>query len=213
MPKISRKSVFIRTDSYDKRFEFDIHYNSNNGFYAIIPEEMKSKYVLLPEEAKGTHKTKLFFPKKHGPVYTITCADTESACENQMVVLLKLMLSLSVEKKPVILISFATRSGSSSSNGFKYNEEHNLLNMSLGITYAIKSSVGNESKYYTPKGSHITMPYRASDVVIIDDTPESRQFLDNLYDAFRVLSVKLSNFTFNAETLQNFISSNQKLLN
>jgi hypothetical protein len=113
----------------------------------------------------------------------------------------------------VIIVHFT--SPTTSYGGHSYNDQHPQLALQLGLTYATEFTIGSEKSYSTEaKPRYGSSKFRLwdRDVTVIDDTKENRAWLESLYVALQNVETALTTITENNKTLQEFISSGQKLL-
>lgn len=225
MPKISKKTLQIREGDINESFEFTVNYNSANGFYAEIPARFNEQFDQLDEDERKTlgvwKQYKHKYHQQGGEHKNLVSGESETAVVTNMRAVAVRLLTMALEKVPVIIVYF------SNENDRHHNDTDMKLpkvGLHLSACYCFKVSTGPDSaKYYTYKErewfgetrtdrSEVYVGRNRGDVTIIPDTPENRQFIEDLHKALALLVTKLEQFTGTSEAMLNMITNRQKLL-
>ena len=214
MPKISKKehSIFLGDQKFH-RLTFEIMYNQKHLFYVKVDEQyndiisseigLDGGDVLTPIYKNGYG----YIGEK--PTHYIVKSDTESGVEKKTVDLYKTIIGKTLTKRPVIAILF--RHSRVNYNSMRYNKEHDVIGFNFGLLYCIEQKTqGGQPDYYTSwqykEGSTNYTRCYLSDCTVIDDTPENRAFLEDLYNKIKNLETALSNFLPKEDVLLSIIS-------
>lgn len=225
MPKISSNSISVYNKDIKKRFEVTVMYNQKYLFYAAIPVEFKDIINHLSETERIDFNIVIDYKSKYersanSPYEAYVKADSEAQCLDRIKKVLEELIIISITKRDVIIL-FYNPKDVVNYNEHKMNNEHPMIGLQLGLTYAVETSVG-EQKVYSVYEEYKTASYSTKErrqlnlynkaSTIIPDTPENRLKLEQLYEALRILNIKLSEFTSSSDKLLEFISGNVKLL-
>lgn len=214
MPVITKTHISLRYEGDMKHFVVTVMYNQTLHFYIALPDQFSERAAHLTE----AERKQLFLCERYGGRPTVTnltktdyviIGDTEANVIALTRTALSYLLDKAVTKRNVILVMFignqTTQYGDHQSNN-----EHPPLGLQLSITYCVETSLGTEKIYKMVGRPHAFRPWRTT--TAIEDTPENRLAVEQLYQALQNLIEKLKNVVGTTETLQNFISSNIKLL-
>lgn len=228
MPKISKKTIKIRTDKADKSFDIEVYYNQDNSFYVQVPSVFDDAFDHLTALEKKELSASVVYKntRQHYSLSTTNCkrivsAQTEHEAISAMSNLLHKLIHTQIQLREVIILFYHNRTVNY--NHHTYTNEFEPIGLQLGITYCTEAQVSGGTKNYyqystyTAFGEEHTKRkeisiYRES-CVIIDDTPTNREFVEGIYNAMKILDEKLVKFTATPEALIGLIESNQKLLN
>jgi hypothetical protein len=221
MPKISRESIRINADETDERFDFDIHYARDYGFYAEIPPGFNDVFDELNEEQlkKYSAARKYKYKYNHGAHKRVVLCETEMGVADAMKKLVSGLLLLTIKKEAVIIVDFTDHTDThDNTNDFP------AVGLELSIVYCHRVTAGGKDpKYYKYSTSdwfgkdktvrqQINVGGYRNQSTIIDDTPENRKFLEDIHGALDILVKKMAEFTGSSESMLKMIASRQKLL-
>lgn len=224
MAKISTfKGTLTDSSSSQHSVTFDIFYTSKEGFFAVIPEQYKSiiDTLGLPESSVFKRYKSRSDRFHERPNYDyIVHGSSEQIAEDKTKDILRKVLGASTVERRVIMIYYEARIGDRFSNVNTLNSAHPMLNSSYGLCYAVEvmSSTGAEPQYFVEtthphpsEGSKVrrSKVYTRGAYVLIDDTPENREFLEKLYTMLQNLNTRLADFMRTTEGLTNFIQSGE----
>lgn len=225
MPKISNNRIEVRHEERREHFDIEINYNQDHHFYAVIPSAFDKAFDLMTEEdrkkyyAERSYKSKRAAFNSDREYKRIISAPTEAEALSRMKVLCKHLISHELRVRNVIILRY--REANTNYHGERYNHEHPQVGMMLSLLYCKESSMaGGKPQYYTEREigidrrkvtESVSMTWE-NNARVIDDTPENRAFLENLYGAFVQLKKKLDEFCGSTEALLELIASNQLLL-
>lgn len=218
MPKISNNKIGIQTKDIKKTYDVQIMYNQDNLFYAKIDPEFDALFDHAADEtlkkfnAKGYNKGREFA--------RIVTGDTEPTALSNVKKFYEHFLQETIQKRDVIIVFFKG-DDKTYYHGHYYNSNHPQIGMKFGLTYAVETTSGDKkvynqyithSQFGSPETTRKEINLWNELVVIIDDTPENRTFLETLYNAFNDLNQKMKDFTGSSEKLLALIASKQPLL-
>lgn len=234
MPKISKKTLKVVANGLAFYQDIDIMYNGDHGFYAVVPEEYKAAFDLLYEDDR---KVKKFFLSMASKGFSLTKRIIAGSSEADLIERLKAFFEYckteSATSRPVICVFFKAEKEERQDSDLK-DLKFDDLEMSFGFCYAMEESLGGAKPHYNivykEKRRHwmsddekndlrlmrqeVSFPYNwnKNDRLILDDTPENRAFLEELYRAYSTLRTKLAGFMKSKKSLLELIESKQKLL-
>lgn len=218
MAKISKQSIEFRVNGASKYYQIEINYVSKGAFfYANIPEEFSGVAVLLSDDQRRemnivtNYKTRNAFDGGKDIVQAKTEADVIRFARSTF----QQLADLQKETRPVIVVYFREKSAFSSSNKPTTNKEHPEREVSLGLLYCLETRVAGGSPDYSIDGRRASLPFRfdrGEGGLILDDTPETRIFLEHTHSMLTKLIDRMSEFFGNKESLLTLIASNQKLI-
>ena len=220
MPKISQNQVTIYHSDLSKQFTIVVMYNSEFKFYSKIPSEFHDTVKHLSEN----QMKKLFMvsrSRKHNSEFSpAVCADSEDDCIIKTKTAYKFLMTMSIEKRDVIIVFYENRDVCSYGD-LEHNKEHPQIGLRFGLTYAVETTSGDKKVYniydkYEAFGEerikrreiHIWNQH----CTVIPDSPENRIFLESLYEALKGLNQKITSISESEPKLLEFINSNQKML-
>lgn len=236
MPKI--KTIDKRLDHGSQRtpVKYDVFYSSSEGFFAVLPKAFNAQADALDNADKKAHFMEVEREYKYSSDSKIKRVKVKAATEAQAIercdALLVTLINSSVTRRDVILVFFKGHSSEAQrtfrSSGV-FNKEHSPVDMALSLKYCTEVSVnGGEPKYAVfrmdsnpfdkseapteVREDLSTSSNRSDNFIVIDDTPESREFLENAYGAFVALVEKVRGVLGESDALVAAISSGAKLL-
>lgn len=219
MPKISKENIRVDTKDTNHTFEITVNYNKDHHFYATLPDEVIDSFNAMNDtERKKIGGFTFYKPgERHGGTGrpAISSATHEKLIQD-MKKAIATLFEVSLIKRQVIVIDFNSERGYSRSGGYT----HEPTGFSLGLTYCTEVRVGaKDPKFYKYDKDYWnedrkTEVYISSrkDAAIIDDTPENRKFLEDIYKAVKILGSKLQKYTKNDKSIMELITSNTILL-
>jgi hypothetical protein len=231
MPKISKKTIKLIVNGLAFYQDIDLMYNADHGFYSVVPAEYDATFDLIYDDEKKREKFSL---SKASKGYDRSKRIINASLETELIESLKTFFEYcktSIAKsRPVICVFFKSDKEEREDGdlkGLKFDD----LEMSFGFCYAMEESIGGakphynmvykQSAYWADKEDRIVRQevsfhynWRANkqEKLILDDTPENRLFLEELYRAYSTLRTKLSGFMRSKKSLLDLIESKQKLL-
>lgn len=222
MPKISTHSMWIDIEGNRQLFSVQVFYDQDFKFYVIVPAEYHEGFDQLNEKDRVKFSTDIKYQYRwqRGKQTRIVKADTEDGAVESMKKLLSRLVSLSITKEQVIMITFEDESHPDH-YGNTYGTDLPRVGLSLEATYCTKvSSPGADPKFYkyrqdTFRGETSTVRSevgRHAEDLVIPDTPENRKFIEDLHSALGVLLGKFKEFTATPESILDFIGKRQILL-
>ena len=195
MATISTKTHFVKEGNVTVEVQVKIEYNSTFLFFAKLPTKYNAQLNSLAPEA---HKELGIEPwyKTRADKYNnrvsgfFVRADKEADITDLFIAAMRKVININVGKREVILVWFKQRSGEYS-NSRKFNKEHGLTGLEIGLKYATEISFGDARSYQTTRTwdmpfsgqqiSHDKYDYPTIDACIIDDTPENRGKLERIH--------------------------------
>jgi len=227
MPKIKSDHVRIRKGDVDEMIDFQIFYRTGFGFYAQLPTTLEEAFDSLTEkEQQGLFLIKEY-PRKWkltGPHKKLVYADTEDDLKKRMTKALEHLFSLTVKRDPVIVLWYENRNENDDDDDDQRDpNELKSVGLELKAKFCNRiTTASGEPKYYSEYEAEWfgEMQKRRDEVyisrhdppVIIPDTPENRQFVQELHKAIKELVKKLESFTKTPASVLKAIESRQKLL-
>lgn len=223
MAKIGKRSVTIYHKEMKRTFEYEMLYNSDNLFHAMIPSEFNDTFDHLNEtQLKELSAAKSYKRKFNaGPYTRIVHAVNEGSCEEAMKKFIEAVMDSEIKRRNVIVL-FYNGKDQCNYGDHQYNGEHPQIGFQIGLTYCVETTLGDkkiynlfrEEKDFDGEKRTIRKEIRIIDyhTTIIDDTPKNREFLENIYSKLGWLNNQLKEFTKTEESLLGLIESNQKLL-
>lgn len=216
MPKISKQSIEFRVNGVVKYYQIETNYVSKGAFfYADIPEVFSQVVGLLSDDQcremkiGKIHKSRNAFDGHRNVIQANTEADVIRFARTTF----QQLADLQKETRPVIIVYFRKSSPFQSSSKPTTNKEHPEREVSLGLLYCLETIVSGGKPDYSVDGRRASLPYRfEQDGLILEDTPETRIFLEHTHEMLTKLIDRMSEFFGNKESLLNLIASNQKLI-
>jgi len=229
MPKIGSRKISFRHEGILITHEVTIWYDSEYQFYIPLPseywdpfdmldtDERKKFYLEWKGKTKGSRDANDYRSRRI--VSDVSEAGTFAAFEK----FVKYVADTKMERRAVIIVQFEKDSDAREEN----DTIKPKISMHLGLNYCIETKLpGREPKYYRhwdqadyfdEKVNHMkeevnVRGWRGSQDVVIDDTPDNRAFLEEIYKAYRLLIDRMGDFTKSSEALIRLIESKQKLL-
>lgn len=232
MAKISNKTMTIRNGDVDELIQYRTFYTAGYGFWAELPGTVAETFDQLDDK----EREQLFGDKRYARKYAasnephkrVVYGDTEVELDTRMKAMVTHLLTLSVIKEPVIIITFDGDDKEAERRKDREPKDPNHLgevSLSLELKYChrVTTSTGT-AKFYEYREQdwhgekeivrhsvHVNTNWRSDDRIIAD-TPENRQFLEQLHTALGTLVKKLKQFTATPEDIQKVIDARQKLL-
>lgn len=220
MPKITTIQIPINIDGHREHHSADVYYHEGT-FYCILPEKFNTAYDHLAVKDKEKYHVKYYSTRKYVEgdrnKKRATFSTTEDGAVGAMSKLINYLFKMVVKKRRVILFGYDNgRWGNK-----EREEEFEEIKMELKIRFAEETSAGGKATYsesyvYSGWNNEKETMYREINVdekdVVVDDTPENREFLQSIYRAFSALITKMDEFTETPQKLLELIKSKQKLL-
>ncbi len=224
MAKIGKRSVTIYHKEMKRTFEYEMLYNSDHLFHAVIPSEFNDAFDHLNEtelkelSVKKWHKSKY---NRESNYTRIVHAVNEGTCEAAMKKFIEAVMDSELKRRNVIVL-FYNGKDECNYGDHQYNGEHPQIGFQIGLTYCVETTLGEKKVYNLFReetdldGEKRTIRKEIRIInyhtTIIDDTPKNREFLENIYAKLGWLNKQLKEFTKTEESLLGLIESNQKLL-
>lgn len=224
MPKIStNNSIKIETEKFKMSEQVDVHYNKEVHFYIQIPDKYSVQFDSI-ESIPYTCKIGKFFGQGNDPRKKVVHGASEKeVLERAKEVFIKLA-STSMEERNVIVVQLETHGidDLSRKRNWYGDIDRPNIGLELQMTYATEVSVlGQKPKYYKYAnnyrfGEDVVDRHEVNDGwrknPVIPDTPENRQFLENIHEALIKLTTTMKEYTETPEKILEMINSNQKLI-
>lgn len=207
MPKVKSESIRVRTDKTDIRFDVSIFYLESIGFYIPIPGDYKDKYGLLSDELKRGLKALDNPYNRRGNLGPIVAGESLSDVSKLFQTLMIELVKLSSVVRKVILVWY---NGTFEESDFGGKIKPIVTSFEFVYCEEITTE-GQKPKYYSSreytafgeqridktevhltKGFSCFSGYGHKDATVIDDTPENRAFLENIYKTFGALNTALT---------------------
>lgn len=219
MPKIRTYTVNYTVSPNRHQLDVNIMYDTGQKlFFVNIPESFKDAINTLPDNLKEKYNIKSANGIR-GVLGEAIIHQQESDLIEQLEGLFYYCGNAIKQIRNVIIVSNHSHTGADSKqwDNIGCNKERFKLEQKFSFVLAIETKVGEGKAVYTYQNVTYTNTislnnYHNTDI-IIDDTPENRAFLENMYDKFDSLISNLQKFFENSETVLQLIASNQKLLN
>lgn len=227
MPKISTNNIRIYTKKINEDFSIEVHYNQDNLFYAVLPERLNEAWDHLTEEQKKEFGASQYFKsmrdRMNGTNFKrIVSAANEGECLIAMKKVIESLIVSSIITRNVIVV-FCNPKDNCQYGSFQENEHHPQIGVQFSLTYAVETRVGNGKnvynifKTYTGLRDEVETTRRelnfyGPNYTVIDDTPENREFLENVYSKLVALKDALKEYTQTPESLLQLIASKQLLI-
>lgn len=220
MPKIRTHTVQYTVSPNRHSMDVNIMYDTNKkNFYVVIPESFYDTIKTMSDELKDK-----YFVQGNTGIRGIYGLAIVNKNESELIdVLEDLFYYCGNAVKKVRNVIIITSKGKSSKVEDQYyqtqksNKEAELIKQEFKFVLAIETIAGEGKPIYTHQNVGYTNTIDTNQYgdksVIIDDTPENRAFLENIYDKLDNLIINLKKFFASSETVIELIASNQKLLN
>lgn len=152
MPKISsNKNEVISIKGLKMHFDIPIMYNQSNHFYYRIPREFDEMVILLDDEVRRALGIRSYYKSRFNTEGFMVSRSNESECLSAAKTALGKILESKPETDNVIILLYDGDS-TVSYGGMKYDDEHPQIGLKMGITYAIRTRLGDQVMYYQPAG-------------------------------------------------------------
>jgi hypothetical protein len=230
MPKISTNRLCIyNTKQSHTEFVIDVFYNNDLKFYATIPDAFNENFDLLSfTEMQGFNAGKHYRSQTDrvsnpNNFKRIVSDTTENGVIKNIEKFLSYLIEFTIVSRDVIVLFFNTNETRYNNMSFE-KTKHPQRQMVLGITYCTETRIPNlgkpkymQYKEYTTASGNLIKEKSEFHIfndkcTVLDDTPENRIFLENIYVGFDNLIKAMEEFTKTPETLLALIQSGQKLL-
>lgn len=218
MPKIRTYTVTYTVSPNRHSMDVNIMYDTGRKlFYVVIPDSFDDAISTLPQESKDKWNIKPSFGIR-GVYGDAIIHESEKELINGLEDLFYYCGNAIKKVKNVIIV---WAKGESSADKQEWssmgcNKERLDINQRFKFVLAIETKVGEGAPIYTYQGVTYTNTISMSDYggkpIIIDDTPENRAFLEDVYAKFDALIINLQKFFQSSDTVLQLIASNQKLL-
>ena len=231
MPKICKRYVKIQEGDVKYTFDFTIFYSSKLGFYTEVPPGFDAQFEMLTDEQLKEFSAKKEFKYKYaqsGEHKKLVRGKSEDGVEMALKNLLTYLLTADVKREPVIIVEFEPGDKpdevDEEDKDLKTNELHKL-SLTFGVKYCEKVQAANQApRYFHETESRVwktTHTHRneidvdgwnSDRLLIMPDTPENRQFVEEMHGALGLLIEKLTQVTESRESMQKFIQSSVPIL-
>lgn len=219
MPKIRTYTVNYTVSPNRHTADVNIMYDTGRKvFYITIPDAFTDAINTMPDELKEKYNVNSSIGLRG--VYGLAIihqqeADLISGLED----LFYYCGNAIKQIRNVIIVSNKSKANADSKDydAMGCNKERFTLNQEFSYVLAVETKVGDGKPLYTYQGVTYTNTisvYNGSygNSIIIDDTPENRLFLEDVYCKFDNLITNLQKFFESSDTVLQLIASNQKLL-
>lgn len=208
MAKIGKRSSRI----LEKWFEYDIMYSKDNGFYIVIPSEYTDVFDSLTDEQKKDNHAHQIKGRGYSNILgNGVLGNSEKEVQNYFESLMRALVGITLVQKKVILVWYDKEEKSKSAY---YSDERDEVGYTIRYAYAneVKNRGASKANYYRQDAgkNKLNIGYHEK-VTVIEDKPENRKAIEELYNATILLTNKLDILTDPAK-LQKAIDSRQKLL-
>lgn len=215
MPKIRTYTVTYTISPNRHSMDVNIMYDTGRKqFYVLIPDSFDDAISSMPDELKEKHNIKAATGFRG--VYGLAIIhQQEDELINGLEDLFYYCGNAIKQIRNVIIVSSKGKANADSKgwSNMGCNKERFILEQRFSFVLAIETKVGKGNPIYTYQGVTYTNTIGYSDsTIVIDDTPENRAFLEDVYNKLDNLITNLSKFFESSETVLQLISSNQKLL-
>lgn len=215
MPKIRTHTVWYTVSPNRHSADVNIMYDgSMKLFYIAIPKAFEDAIHTLSDELKEQYNIKNALGIR-GLYGEAIIHEKEQELIDKLEDLFYYCGNAIKKVRNIIIVS--TESKSNADAG-KYdntgcNKERFKLKQEFSFVLAIETKVGDGRPIYTYQGVTYTNTIsNYGKTIIIDDTPENRAFLEDVYSKFDGLIMNLQKFFENSETVLQLIASKQLLL-
>jgi rRNA-processing protein FCF1 len=221
MPKIRTYTVTYTVSPNRHSMDVNIMYDTGaKVFYVAIPNSFKNAINTLPAESKEKWNINNAIALR-GVNGLAIIHKNESELIEGLEDLFYYCGNAIKQVRNVIIVTSDSKSNSDSKewDNMGCNIERFKLKQEFSFVLAIETKVGEGKPIYTYQGVTYTNTIstysgtHGGRSIIIDDTPENRAFLEDVYSKFDSLIVNLKKFFESSDTILELIASNQKLLN
>jgi hypothetical protein len=216
MPKIRTHEVVYTITPNRHRANVAIMYDVNvKLFYVAIPDDFNDCITSMPDALKEKYNIK-YVRGIRGIYGEAIIHEQESELITGLEGLFHYCGNAIKSVRNVIIVYSNSQSHSDTEKwrNMGCNRERFKLKQDFCFDLAVETKVGEGKAIYTYQGVTYTNTIGYNEKsIIIDDTPENRAFLEDVYSRFDTLIVNLKNFFSSSETVLQLITSNQKLLN
>lgn len=219
MPKIRTQTVHYTISPNRHYMNVNIMYDTGQKlFYVNVPDAFKDAINTMPEDLKEKWNVKSAIGIRG--VYGLAIIHQQEAdLINKLEDLFYYCGNAIKQIRNVIIVWSGSKSTTSQDKRYGdmgCNKERNEISQKFKFVLAIETKVGDGNAIYTYQSVTYTNTISMSDYggkpVVIDDTPENRSFLEDVYIKFDNLIINLEKFFANSDTVLQLIASNQKLL-
>lgn len=223
MPKIRTLTVSYTVSTNDtisnEHFvDVNIMYDVNSKvFYIVPPESFEDAINTMPDDLKEK-----YYISSARNIRGVNGFAIANESESDLIDILKYLFHYCGNASKVVKnVIIVWCKGKSSEKTDKYernqgNPESKELEQKFKFILAVETKTGAGKPVYTWQNTTwsntISMSYYNENPIIIDDTPENRIFLEDVYTKFDSLIINLQKFFENSDTVLQLIASNQKLL-
>lgn len=218
MPKIRTIDVKYMADDNEHVMPVNMMYDTGMKiFYIVAPEAFKEAIRTMSDELKEQYHVNSGQGLRgvHGWVIS---HESESVITNELRFLFHYCGNAIKKVRNVIVVWCKGQSNEDTQNWNTVgsNKQRLELKQSFKFVYGVETKIGDGDAVYTYQNitysNTITVRGYNESAVIIDDTPENRAFLENVYDKLDNLILNLQKFFDSPESVLQLIQSNQKLL-
>jgi hypothetical protein len=218
MPKIRTQEVFYTISPNKHKIEVNIMYDTNSKvFYVVPPKSFEDSINTMPDDLKEKYLISSAMDIRGVYGWAIV-HESEGVLLNNLPLLFNYCGNAIKAVRNVIIVWCK---GNSSEKTDKYernqgNHESKELKQNFKFILAVETKVGEGTPVYTWQDvtwtNTINLNYYDQNPIVIDDTPENRMFLHDIYSKFDSLIVNLAKFFATSDTVLQLIASNQKLI-
>lgn len=221
MPKIKKHRFSVSTETGDRSFEVDIHYEEEQ-FYVLIPDEFEETIAAMSKEHRNTNHIDYWRRGRNNGKYVVIGV-SESELTKKASTAFHSLAESSISKKEIIFIEYKSTRREHARH--IRNGRIQKIGVEFEYTYCTEVSVGQEKSYWlftrdkslwSNEEDRITREKisvsHGSKYTIIDDTPQNRAMVEDLYSRLDILIEKVCTFVGDREKLLNMIANNQKLI-
>lgn len=218
MPKIRTYTVNYTITPNRHSLDVNIMYAVDRKiFYVIPPKDFNESIKTMPDDLK--EKYNIISGNHIKGVYGWVIAnESESILTDSLAYIFHYCGNAIKTVRNVIIVWCK---GTSSIEEDKYsryesNKEAKEIKQTFKFILAIETKIGIGKAVYTYQNvtytNTISVGGYQENPIVIDDTPENRLFLEDVYAKFDNLVINLAKFFESSETVLQLITSNQKLL-
>lgn len=212
MPKVSKIKVHIRKDSTDFFYNLEVFYQTKQKFFAVLPTEFDGAIDILEADQLAEYSI------SHLRKGWLVTAETEANVSTRARKALQFLLDNAIKERPVIAIRFEEH-GDPDNQVANDGQAFPAIGIEMEIDYCIEQRLGDQIKYvqrYLHNWHHNedrlveqkidVSTWGGRHYVILDDTPENRDAISQLYSALRHIHAKLARMAESSDSFAKWIS-------